>query len=145
MQLEAISALNRALIAQLMGRRRRVQKHKRTQDPHAADVIISKGRCRSPTDGDQERAWQQQRVRLQRGVPSIYSSARPELDRSPVSRDHACMISSFVRARPLARPQTQDTKLLIYGLFQKGRVLAQNGIETRPTERTSTVASTVSG
>ena len=40
-------------------------------------------------------------------VPSIYSSARPELDRSPVSRDHACMISSFVRARPLARPQTQ--------------------------------------
>ena len=40
-------------------------------------------------------------------VPSIYSSARPELDRSPVCRDHACMISSFVRARPLARPQTQ--------------------------------------
>ena len=40
-------------------------------------------------------------------VPSIYSSARPELDRSPVCRDHAYMISSFVRARPLARPQTQ--------------------------------------
>ena len=38
------------------------------------------------------------------------------------------MISSFVRARPLARPQTQDTKLLIYGLFQKGRVLAQDGV-----------------
>ncbi len=34
--------------------RRRVQKHKRTQDPHAADIIIRKGRCRSPTDGDQE-------------------------------------------------------------------------------------------
>ena len=33
-------------------------------------------------------------------VPSIYSSVRAELDRSPVSRDHACMISSFVRARP---------------------------------------------
>ena len=40
-------------------------------------------------------------------VPSIYSSVRAELDRSPVSRNHACMISSFVRARPLARPQTQ--------------------------------------
>ena len=40
------------------------------------------------------------------------------------------MISSFVRARPLARPQTQDTKLLIYGLFQKGRVLAQNGVRS---------------
>ena len=40
-------------------------------------------------------------------VPSIYSSARTELDRSPVSRDHVCMISLFVRARPLARPQTQ--------------------------------------
>ena len=39
MQLEAISGLNRALIAQLMGKRRRVQKHKRTQDPHAADII----------------------------------------------------------------------------------------------------------
>ena len=40
-------------------------------------------------------------------VPSIYSSAHPELDRSPVCRDHACMISSFVRAQPLAPPQTQ--------------------------------------
>ena len=69
MQLEGISGLHRALIAQLMGRRRRVQKHKRTQDPHAADIIIGKGRCRSPTDGDQERAWQPPRVRLQRGLP----------------------------------------------------------------------------
>ncbi len=43
MQLEGISGLNRALIAQLMGKRRRVQKHKRTQNPHAADVIISEG------------------------------------------------------------------------------------------------------
>ena len=43
MQLEGISGLNRALIAQLMGKRRRVQKHKRTQDPHAADIIVSKG------------------------------------------------------------------------------------------------------
>ena len=40
-------------------------------------------------------------------VPSIYPSTRPELDRSPVCRDHACMISSFVRTQPLARPQTQ--------------------------------------
>ena len=40
-------------------------------------------------------------------VPSIYSSARPEPDRSPIYRDYACMISSFVRARPWARPQTQ--------------------------------------
>ena len=31
----------------------------------------------------------------------------PQLDRSPVYRDHACMISSLVRARPLAQPQTQ--------------------------------------
>ena len=69
MQLEAISGSNRALIAQLMGRRRRVQKHKRTQDPHAADVIISEGRCRSPTDGDQERAWQPPQVGLQRDLP----------------------------------------------------------------------------
>ena len=30
--------------------------------------------------------------------------------------------------RPLVRAQTTDTKLLIYGLFQKGRVLAQDGI-----------------
>ena len=43
MQLEAISGLHRALIAQLMGRRRRVQKHKRTQDPHAADIIVRRG------------------------------------------------------------------------------------------------------
>ena len=35
------------------------------------------------------------------------TSARPEPDRSPICRDYACMISSFVRARPWARPQTQ--------------------------------------
>ena len=40
-------------------------------------------------------------------VPSIYSSARPKPDRSPICRGYACMISSFVRARPWARPQTQ--------------------------------------
>ena len=32
---------------------------------------------------------------------------RPEPDRSPICRDYACMISSFARARPWARPQTQ--------------------------------------
>ncbi len=32
---------------------------------------------------------------------------RPEPDRSPICRDYACMISSFVRARSWARPQTQ--------------------------------------
>ena len=37
------------------------------------------------------------------------------------------------------------SKLLICGLFLKVRVLAQDGIETRPTERTSILASTVSG
>ena len=30
-----------------------------------------------------------------------------------------------------SRERTIDTKLLIYGLFQKGRVLAQDGIEHR--------------
>ena len=66
------------------------------------------------TEPAPRQVWVQERLlRILRGeaclvaVPSIYSSARPELDRSPVSRDHACMISSFVRARPLARPQTQ--------------------------------------
>ena len=38
------------------------------------------------------------------------------------------MISSFVRARPLGTAANTDTKLLIYGLFQKGRVLAQDGL-----------------
>ena len=59
-------------------------------------------------------------TRLRGAVPSIYSSARPEPDRSRICRDYACMISSFVRARPWARPQTQTPELLIYGLFQKG-------------------------
>ena len=36
-------------------------------------------------------------------MPSIYSSARTELDRFPVCRHHACMISSFVRALISAR------------------------------------------
>ena len=62
----------------------------------------------------------QEQAKREGVVPSIYSSARPEPDRSPICQDYACMISSFVRARPWARPQTQTPKLLIYGLFQKG-------------------------
>ena len=50
------------------------------------------------------------------------------------------MISSFVRARPLARPQIQDTKLLIYDLFQKGRVLAQDELGLIPPGLELTIA-----
>ena len=52
---------------------------------------------------------------------------------------------TIVKPTALGTVANTDTKLLIYGLFQKGRVLAQDGIETRPTERTSILASTVSG
>ncbi len=52
---------------------------------------------------------------------------------------------TIVKPTALGPVANTDTKLLIYGLFQKGRVLAQDGIETRPTERTSILASTVSG
>ena len=44
------------------------------------------------------------RVSAMTDVPVIFLS---EPDRSPICRDYACMISSFVRARPWARPQTQ--------------------------------------
>ena len=37
--------------------------------------------------------------------------------------------NTFLRRTPVANT---DTKLLIYGLFQKGRVLAQDGISVRP-------------
>ena len=61
-----------------------------------------------------------------------------------------CMVTTrppktIVKPTALGPVANTDTKLLIYGLFQKGRVLAQDGIETRPTERTSILASTVSG
>ena len=52
---------------------------------------------------------------------------------------------TIVKPTALGPVANTDTKLLIYGLFQKGRVLAQDGIEIRPTERTSILASTVSG
>ena len=89
-----------------------------------------RGKCLRLSDDDRRRLAvkaqalgreAQPRLRpLPHPVPSIYSSARPEPDRSPICQDYACMISSFVRARPWARPQTQTPKLLIYGLFQKG-------------------------
>ena len=61
-----------------------------------------------------------------------------------------CMVTTrppktIVKPTALGPVANTDTKLLICGLFQKGRVLAQDGIETRPTERTSILASTVSG
>ena len=60
-------------------------------------------------------------------VPSIYSSARPELDRSPVLPG-PCLHDLVVCSRSaLGTAANTDTKLLIHGLFQKGRVLAQDG------------------
>ena len=41
---------------------------------------------------------------------------------------------TIVKPTALGPIANTDTKLLIYGLFQKGRVLAQDGIETRSTE-----------
>ena len=37
----------------------------------------------------------------------LFIRADPNLIGLPICRDYACMISSFVRARPWARPQTQ--------------------------------------
>ena len=52
-------------------------------------------------------------------VPSISSSARPELDRSPVCREHAYMIRRLFALGPWHGHNT-NSKLLIYGLFQEG-------------------------
>ena len=38
---------------------------------------------------------------------------------------------TIVGPRPSARSQNTDAKLLIYGLFQKGRVLAQDEVDER--------------
>ena len=45
------------------------------------------------------------------------------------------MISSFVRAQPFGTSANTDTKLLIYDLFQEGRVLAQHGVHWYNTQR----------
>ena len=39
---------------------------------------------------------------------------------------------TIVKPTALGPVANTDTKLLIYGLFQKGRVLAQDGIDTEP-------------
>ena len=88
-------------------------------------------------DVDLEQLFRSGKAAGFQGVPSIYSSARPELDRSPVSRDHACMISSFCSRSALGTAANTDTKLLIYGLFQKGRVLAQDGDSSQRPQRAS--------
>ena len=54
------------------------------------------------------RNWREYEAGLRNRGCAFYLFIRaPQLDRSPVYRDHACMISSLVRARPLAQPQTQ--------------------------------------
>ena len=39
---------------------------------------------------------------------------------------------TIVKPTALSPVANTDTKLLIYGLFQKGRVLAQDGVEVEP-------------
>ena len=62
-----------------------------------------------------------------------------------IRQPHGSEVSPAARNGLDSAPIPTASKLLICGLFQKGRVLAQDGIETRPTERTSILASTVSG
>ena len=62
-----------------------------------------------------------------------------------IRQPHGSEVSPAARNSLDSAPIPTASKLLICGLFQKGRVLAQDGIETRPTERTSILASTVSG
>ena len=52
----------------------------------------------------------------------------------PVRSKYSCcfpMVENVANPPSRSRERTIDTKLLIYGLFQKGRVLAQDGIEHR--------------
>ena len=44
---------------------------------------------------------------------------------------------TIVKPTALGPVANTDTKLLIYGLFQKGRVLAQDGIDARKKPMTS--------
>ena len=57
---------------------------------------------------------------IARPVPSIYSSARPEPDRSPICRDYALHDFVVCSRSALGTAANTDSKLLIYGLFQKG-------------------------
>ena len=43
--------------------------------------------------------------------------------------------ASIARFRSAVRGEYADTKLLIYGLFQKGQVLAQDGVRTAGSNR----------
>ena len=48
---------------------------------------------------------------------------------------------TIVKPTALGPVANTDTKLLIYGLFQKGRVLAQDGVPRQPLSRASLWAS----
>ena len=59
-----------------------------------------------------------------RRYPTKFNSGR-DIPRSP---------KTIVKPTALGPVANTDTKFLIYGLFQKGRVLAQDGVaEARPT------------
>ena len=64
-------------------------------------------------------------------VPSINSSARTELDQSPVCRDHAGMISSFVRALVSAFKAHRKLALENVALRQQLAVLRRSVKRTR--------------
>ena len=59
-------------------------------------------------------------------VPSIYSSARTELDEYPVCRHHACMISSLVRALISAFKARRELALENVALRQQLAVLRRS-------------------
>ena len=48
---------------------------------------------------------------------------------------------TIVKPQPLARSQHTDAKLLIYQLFQKGRVLAQDGVQPGDNSRQISITS----
>ena len=50
---------------------------------------------------------------------------------------------TIVKPTALGPVANTDTKLLIYGLFQKGRVLAQDGVRSAPTPLKSTESLTL--
>ena len=72
-------------------------------------------------------------------VPSIYSSARPELDKSPVCQHHAGMISSLVRTLISAFKARRELALEKVALRQQLAVLRRSVKRPRRIGRTRTL------
>ena len=108
-----------------------------TLQPAQGGQRFAPGRATTPlTDDERHRLAVKGKALGRKLLSEVVGIVTPETNRLPsCAKTRTATVSPSAGLRPFGPVANTDTKLLIYGLFQKSRVLAQDGVTEKADPR----------